>query len=249
MKSSPKPISPFRFRQFDVQHARSSMKVGTDAVVLGAWADTSLARQVLDVGTGCGVVALMMAQRLDDGLVVGIDIHEPSIEEATEKARLSPFADSVRFSQVDLRLFCPREFFHEGEPLHIISNPPYHEEDLLPPDTARSAARHTRHLPFDDLLSESMRIFSELSVPPDGCLLSVIIPTQAVERFLSLAAHHTLYPSRRTDIVTVPGRPPKRTLLELRPLTVQPDTDILVLNTPDGQRTPQYAHLCRDFYL
>ena len=122
----------FRFRQFEVFHDRCAMKVGTDGVLLGAWADVCDGTRILDVGCGSGLVALMVAQRAPLASVVGVDIDREAVEQATENAARSPFAGRVVFEQADVRQYAPAFLFD-----HVVSNPPFFEEDTLPPDKAR----------------------------------------------------------------------------------------------------------------
>ena len=137
----------FRFKQFTIQHQRSSMKVGTDAVLLGAWCELDGARRVLDVGTGCGVIALMVAQRTTEADIWAIDIDSASVDEARENFLHSPWSDRLQVRQEDFNNLADADGFDL-----IVTNPPYYNENVLPPDAVRSAARHTHALSFDQLM-------------------------------------------------------------------------------------------------
>lgn len=222
------------------------MKVGTDGMLLGAWSRAEGCRSLLDIGCGCGLVALMLAQRNGGAAVTGVEIDAPSAADAVRNAHGSPFAGRVEIVKADVtRLdFGLRRFDC------IVSNPPYHEEELLPPAAGRAVARHTAGggLTFAALLRVVARW---LAPPPAPSRFSVVLPASARERFETLALLHGLYLVRRTDVVTRPGKPPKRVLLEFRrerPLSpCQPDT--LALVGDDGRRSEAYDALCRDFYL
>lgn len=218
------------------------MKVGTDGVLLGAWADVVTSCRVLDLGCGSGLIALMLAQRTaSDAQVTGIELDEAAAADARHNVAASPFAQQVR-------VICGDVTRHEaaGGYDHIVSNPPYHEEELLPPGARRAAARHTSGgLSFAALLHSVDRL---LGAEPDA-RFSLIIPTWALPRFLPLAACHGLFPARRTDVVTKVGKAPKRTLLELRRGSCDCLTEELALMDADGQRAEAYRRLCGGYYL
>lgn len=223
------------------------MRVGTDAVLLGAWAgegaeNVNLYRSVLDIGCGCGVIALMAAQRFPNAKVHGIDIDAPSIMEATENAHQSIFSDRVEFSNVDVRKLAI-ETPHERYDL-ILCNPPYYTEDTLPPDKRRSMARNTLHLSFEDLIKSVCHLLSEEGV------FALIIPMQVRDFFVSEALMNGLHVRRECRVKTVSRKTPKRVLLEFGFQSggyASPTT--IVLSSPDGGRSQEYSLLCKDFYL
>lgn len=237
----------FRFRKFQVKHNSSSMRVGTDAVLLGAWAGDGgekvhLYRSVLDVGCGCGVIALMAAQRFPNAKVHGIDIDAPSIMEATENAHQSIFSDRVEFSNVDVRKLAI-ETPHERYDL-ILCNPPYYTEDTLPPDKRRSMARNTLHLSFEDLIKSVCHILSEEGV------FALIIPMQVRDFFVSEALMNGLHVRRECRVKTVSRKTPKRVLLEFGfQVYGHVKYEDLTLQDADGERSADYSLLCKDFYL
>lgn len=232
-------MSCFHFKHFDIRHDRSTMKVGTDGVLLGAWADVERASRILDIGCGSGLVAIMAAQR-SRAFVEAVEIDAPSAEQARENARRSPFAARVSVTCCDIRDFQPAEKFD-----CVLSNPPYFEEDLLPPDPKRAAARHTGALSFKELISEACRLMS------GGGAFHVVLPSSARERFVSLCREAGLHLSRRTDVTTLPGKPPKRALLSFckGAKADPPETEHFLLCNKDNTRSDQYSALTRDFYL
>lgn len=234
------------------------MKVGTDGVLLGAWVNISCARRVLDIGCGSGVVALMAAQRNTDALVTGVEIDPAAAADARENVIASPFAERIWIVCADIL-----SLVQKLPPFDcILANPPYHEETLLPPSALRSTARHTDGggLTFSALLHAVDYLLYKRDEKSDrertitgkngiAAHFSLILPTQTVPHFVALAAAHGLYVARRTTVVTRPGKPSKRTLLEFSRLAAPPICDTLVLLSPDGTRSPQYTRLCRDFYI
>lgn len=276
------------------------MRVGTDGVLLGAWAAVEGARRVLDVGCGSGLIALMAAQRNASAYVTGVEIDPSAAADAQANAAASPFAKRVRIVCKDVLQMAARPGGDEnvGEkklttpatcaakdrassfflPPYdcILANPPYHEEDLLPPSARRATARHTAGggLTFAALLRAADALLAreplgemgektkrgeeeekggdEGVAPPAEPFvpqLSLILPTQALSHFLPLAAVHGFYVSRQTTVVTRPNKASKRTLLTLTRKSQEPVRDTLTLLAPDGTRSVEYAELCREFYL
>lgn len=253
-------LSGFRFKQFTVRQYRCPMKVGTDGVLLGAWAAVRPQdRRMLDIGTGTGLIALMLAQRAPEAHVTGVDIDD--VGQARENAAASPWSGRVAFAQ------CPVQEFETPEPFDlIVSNPPFFVDSLTCPDGGRTAARHAVHLPFGDLRDAVLRLLAP------GGRFAVILPTAEAERFLAVCAGR-LALVRRTDVRTTPRRPAKRALMEFvradRPAAppadcsadrpadppadcsaAVPEVSELVVGTGEHEcYTPEYRALTRDFYL
>lgn len=233
------PSPYFKFKQFTVYHDRCAMKVGTDGVLLGAWTEVAGAKRILDVGTGTGLIALMIAQR-SQAPVVGIDIDEQAVGQAQENVKSSPWRERIDICRKDVRQMC-REA--DGTFDVIVSNPPYFVEKVHCPDARRNAARHTAGLTFADLLAAVEKLLAEEGV------FSVIIPADAADDFMLLAADVHLYPVRKTLIHTKPDAVPKRVLLALgRKITVC-DTEHLVVELERHVYSPAYIELTKDFYL
>ncbi|MGN0234773.1 MAG: tRNA1(Val) (adenine(37)-N6)-methyltransferase [Paludibacteraceae bacterium] len=233
----------FRFRQFTVWHDRCAMKVGTDGVLLGAWAgDTGspAVRRVLDVGTGSGLVALMLAQRFPDALVEGIDIDPSAVGQAEENFLRSPFAERLQAR------CCPlQQWQTDGKYDLIASNPPYFSNALLCPDDTRTRARHNNMLPFADLLAHSDRLLA------DGGTLALVLPADAETEILAQARLLRLSCVRLCRVHTAAAKPAKRILLAFakgnRSATLVPET--LCLSEKGEPRSAAYSALTRDFYL
>lgn len=243
----------FRFKQFTVHDDRCAMKVGTDGVLLGAWASVDGARRILDVGAGCGLVALMAAQRAPEAHVTAIEIDDAAAAQARENVQQSPFADRVEVLCDDFVTYAANlETSITSQPHNlaqhydvIVSNPPFFEEDLLPPDAKRANARHTQAggLTFESLVAAAVTLLRE------GGHLQVIIPKTAQQRFHAICNRYGLSLVRSTDVQTVVRKAPKRVLLDFAntPLAT-PQHDVLVL-MEQGERSVAYAALCREFYL
>lgn len=228
----------FNFKQFHVAHDRCAMKVGTDGVLLGAWAGVAGASRVLDVGCGSGLITLMVAQRTA-AHVVGVEIDAPAAEQAIENVAASPWAHRIEIVHADVSDLCPDEKFD-----HIVSNPPFFAEELLPPDVARARARHTAGLTFERLFREVSRLLVA------GGHFHAIVPTSAYDAFAFCAWEQRLYPYRRTDVVTRPGKPVRRVLVSFAGGKEKPVLrDELVLCDARGLRTADFQKLTADFYL
>ena len=173
----------FHFKQFSVSHENSSMKIGTDAILLGCLADVH-GNSTLEVGCGCGVISLMLAQRFPTLKITAIDIHKPSFDEAFLNFQNSKFRDRLTAKHQSLQEFsetCLDKFDT------IVSNPPFFSESLQSPDTARNNARHTTTLTYDDLIFCSEKLLTEQGK------LSVIIPTLEYTNFQKSISQSNLH--------------------------------------------------------
>jgi len=185
------------------------MKVGTDAVLLGSWVNVEGAKRILDVGTGSGIIALMLAQRTDEDVKIdAIEIEKNDAAQASENILSSPWPDkiSVRHTSV-------QEFHTDLRYDLIVSNPPYFINSLLPPSQERTTARHANDLSFDELISHSLRLLK-----PEG-RLAVILPFAEGNIFKSLARQNQLHLIRETAFHSRKEKPQERWLLSLVELT------------------------------
>ena len=228
----------FRFKQFAVLNDRTAMKVGTDGVLLGAWCPVTGTRRVLDVGTGCGVIALMVAQRNSEAVVDAIDIDQGAIEEATVNFTNSPWSDRLTARLEDFNDMADREHYDL-----IVSNPPYFTDSLLSPDAIRTLARHTGSLSYQQLIEGAVRRLS-----PDG-MLALISPTDAESTIIEAAAMASLPVRQLTRVIPVEGAAPKRTLWLLSRRAIPYHENSLTIAHSDGSFTSEYIALTRDFYL
>jgi tRNA1Val (adenine37-N6)-methyltransferase len=229
-------IQVFRFKQFSVRDDRSTMKVGTDAVLLGAWVNVGGAKTILDIGTGCGVIALMLAQR-SKALVEAVEPDKDSAQQAEENFQASPW-------QISLYNVPIQDFDHEKYDL-IVSNPPFFSRSLVPPATTRKIARHTETLSFEDLLASVRRLLKSHG------RFALVLPVVEGNEFLKCALDYGLSCIRSTAFYSRPGKPQERWLMEFAfgGNHQENQSDSLVLYENGDQWTEAYRHLTADFYL
>lgn len=217
------------------------MKVGTDGVLLGAW--TPLINNpynILDIGTGTGVIALMLAQRCVAEQIDAIEIDDDAFEQATENFESSPWSD---------RLYCYHagldEFVDEVEEEFdlIVSNPPFYTEDYKSGDEQRDTARFADSLPFEELIQAADFFLS------DNGILSVIIPYKEEDNFITLCQERNLFPLKITRVKGTSTSEIKRSLLAFTRIEQTPLINELVIEISRHQYTPEYIELTKDFYL
>lgn len=241
------PNHIFQFKQFVIDQSLCAMKVGTDGVTLGAVAEVENARRVLDIGCGTGLLCLMTAQRNQTAEIVGIDIDEDAVRGATQNCEASKWADRISIVGKSLQEFlktAPSAFDK------IITNPPYFEDSLKAPKASRTLARHTDSLPFSELASSASTLLSD-----DGSL-SIILPTDAHEKFEKIASEYGLLLRKKTLVYPKPGAEVKRVVgefvkikneecgiknVEVAELTIETDVR--------HQYTDDYIRLTKEFYL
>lgn len=235
----------FRFKRFAIEQAETTMKVGTDGVLLGAWVRIDpAARRYLDVGTGTGVIALMLAQRTeasDDVQVDAVEVDEPSAREAARNVAASPWAERVTVFRDDIRVFAPAVRYD-----HVVANPPWFVESLHCPSQERTRARHADLLPFGELIRAVRGLLAERG------RFSVVLPTDGHDRFVAEAVRQGLSLARRTTVYSLPEQPPKRVLLEFSTENApRPQEEQLLIETGRtiGDYTDEYRRLTGDFYL
>ena len=230
-------MSGFKFKQFAVEQEDVAMKVGTDGVLLGAWADCEGAERILDIGTGTGVIALQMAQRNPEAQICAVEIDATAAHRAKANFDLSPWAERLTVEQTAVQEFAPAEEFDL-----IVSNPPYFVDSLLPPDAKRSTARHTHDLTFEELDNAAARLLSESGK------FALILPVTEFEKYLVLTQLHLV---RRCDVCPVEGGAVKRIMGEFakRKSTAIKHETIAIERGRRGDYTDDYRALTKDFYL
>lgn len=246
---NPDRQTTFRFRQFEVSNKLSAMKIGTDAVLLGAWAfeasgfGASSDLRALDIGCGTGVLSLMLAQRFTGMSVLGIDIDAEAAAEAAANFSRSPWAARLEALQTDFR-----EFATSGEAgIYdiIISNPPFFTGGAEAPDDARRIARHQESLGLHDLMEGATHVLA-----PEG-ILAVVLPADKADEARAEAALARLEPTRECIVATTPRKPPRRILMEFRHSGIVTATqrENLLIHTPEGGFSDRYSRLVEPFYL
>lgn len=233
--------SVFRFKKFDCAHGSGSMKIGVDAVLLGAWVDVCAAKRIIDVGTGCGVIALMCAQRSPYSLITALDIDPASVEEAAGNFRLSPWSERLSAVCADFMSIS------EGEFDHIVSNPPFFDSGVYNPDTPRMVARHQSVLSPLSLLASGRKLLSV------NGRISMIVPRARFDEILCVARSCGLGLSRAMFVRGHKDAPVKRVLMEFcvsdANEVADSDIKVLTLENAPGVPTVEHLELCHDFYL
>lgn len=230
----------FHFKQFSVQDNNVAMKVGTDGVLLGSWADVRSAKYCLDIGTGSGLLALMVAQRNDAMRIDAIDIDETAVDQATENVSHSPWQNRINVVHTDIAEYAVRL------PLMydlIICNPPYFSKGFKVDDPARSKARVAENLSSELLMHAAQKFLS------DSGKLAVIFPVSEGEKFLSQAPYYKLYCKRKTYVWTKPGKAPARLLMEFVKTNCEAETASMEIETADGKYSEAFKNLTSGFYL
>lgn len=239
-----KSNQPFRFKRFEVYHHRSSMKIGVDAVILGAWANVLNAHTILDVGCGCGVIALMSAQRNQISTIEAIDTDKESIEEALGNFLVSPWSERIVAKQIDFNDYCSRHIEQNIQPIdYIISNPPYFDSGVDIPDSVRLKARHQGQLSPSIILEKGSNMIS------DNGIIGMVIPVEQAEDLTVIANSLGLFTIRKMIMTGREGRDPKRCFVEFGRHQAPFSIEHLTIEFHDGSFTPDYKSLCRDFYL
>ena len=249
----------FRFKKFNCSHGRGSMKIGVDAVLLGAWTDVGGVSRALDVGTGCGVIALLLAQRIEETLgdgadfrVDAIDIDPPSVEEADGNFKASPWSSRLHAT---LTAFSPRLLYSKYD--LILSNPPYFDSGVSDPQGSRMVARHQGELSPSSLLRDSLPLLAP------GGRIALVLPYEQADQLIEVGESLGLALLRRCDVRGHKDAPLKRSLLEFGVKELKNDgvkelkndgvreleRGELILEESPGVPTDAYRRLCGPYYL
>ena len=230
----------FQFKQFRVFHDKSSMKVGTDAVLLGRLASIDHANEILDVGCGSGVISLMLAQR-SMAHIIGIDIHDASVTQANENFELSPWKNQLTASLSSFQDFAKN---NGGKFDAIVTNPPFFENSMKSPIIQRNLARHNDYLTSSDLLDNARQLLK-----PRG-IFSLILPVAEAELFMGHASEKGFFLIRKMFIQPKASKKTNRMILELA-LSSPSRTKLqhLIIREEGNEYTKEYQELTKDFYL
>ena len=233
------PNSYFRFKQFLINQNKTAMKVGTDGVLLGAWVDVSNAGSILDIGTGTGLIAIMLAQR-SDANIDAVEIEESAASQARENIANCKWAKRISIFHQSVQKFA---VLSAQKYDLIVSNPPYFTNSLKSSDLTRDCARHTEQLPYHELLSSIDRLLSE------NGRFAGIFPYVEGNTFIAMASAHGLYCTKKTNVYGKTNGRLKRLLLEFRRTKIPLEEDSLEIRTAEGNYAEKYIELTKDFYL
>lgn len=227
-------MKPFRFQQFDIQQNADVFRVGTDAVLLGALANVVEAKNVLEVGTGTGIISLMIAQRNPEANILAIDINSEAVNISQTNFSNSPFSDRIKSKLQDLKNFDTEEKFDL-----IISNPPYFEINNSEKDIL---ARQRLELNFSDLIKKSNQLLSE------NGLFTVIIPIDSEREFTQICFNNNLFLQRKVSIKGIKTSEPKRLVLEYSFTKSEAKVENFVIEKSPRVYSDEYLELTKDFH-
>ncbi|MCI5764250.1 tRNA1(Val) (adenine(37)-N6)-methyltransferase [Actinobacillus porcinus] len=231
----------FTFKQFHINHHRCAMKVGTDGILLGAWADIKQAQRILDLGTGTGLIALMLAQRSHHSTqIMGIEIDPEAAAQAQENAANSPWATRIQIVHQDIADFATKCGENSWRFDVIVANPPYFESGVNCRTEQRNTARYTTLQSHVDWLNLAEKCLAE------NGQIHFVLPTDEGETLIKSTA---LYCVKRCDVVTKTGKRPKRVLLTFQRNAQKCEHSELVIYDEQNQYTAEFKTLTKDFYL
>ena len=232
----------FSFKQFTVFHDKCAMKVGTDGVMLGAWADVERTGRIIDAGTGTGLIAIMLAQRTVTAVIDAVEIDEKACGQALENVRACPWSQRINVHNDSFQHFAENTDTRYDL---VVSNPPFFRNALKPPVDARANARHDTKLSHDSLLFHAATILNN-----EG-RLAMIVPAEAFTRLTEQAYLHGLYISKLLKVRPLPDKPVSRCLVEFcLNRQVRCEESMLTIRGKDlVTYTDDYKALTNDFYL
>jgi tRNA1Val (adenine37-N6)-methyltransferase len=229
----------FQFKQFAVKQQDSAMKIGTDSVLLGCFCDTKQAKYILDIGTGTGLLALMLAQK-SEALIDAVETDEAAANEAAFNFSQSPWAHRITLYRQRIQEFKAQEKYDI-----IICNPPYyrHKASMSITDEQRSLARHDKDLPFADLLQRMQYLLKDTGIA------WLILPDKEAGELLAQSSLHGLYLHHLIYIHSVENKNPNRHILVLGKTPTIPTEQHMAVYNAQGKPTPEYRQLTNDYYL
>ncbi|MBA5238764.1 tRNA1(Val) (adenine(37)-N6)-methyltransferase [Pectobacterium aroidearum] len=231
----------FTFKQFFVAHDRCAMKVGTDGILLGAWAPLSSVTRILDIGSGSGLLALMLAQRSDAHVRIdAVELDSAASQQAKENISASPWADRIAVYAEDIIDFADTR---SADYSLIISNPPYFPPGIACGSAEREQARYTTLLTHEALLRCAHQLLM-----PDG-LFCVVLPVQVAEKFIPLALQHNWYVHQQLRVSEQEDKPAHRVLLALSRQEKECVNASLVIRDEERRYSTAFQQLTKDFYL
>jgi tRNA1Val (adenine37-N6)-methyltransferase len=229
----------FQFQQFFVADDRCAMKVGTDGILLGAWAKIELAQHILDIGTGCGLLVLMAAQRNPVAQIQSVESDSEAAQQAAGNFRQSLWPGRLKVWNTTVQQFAPQDSKFDA----ILCNPPFFTYGLLAADDSRRKARHNVELSLEELFAAVRRMLANQGN------FSMIWPATSVAEALQAANTAGLKLSRRTNVCPLPNAPPNRVLLEFGFQSVDVVDEWLTVELSKHVYSDAYRQLTGEFYL
>ncbi len=230
----------FNFRRFSIDDSRCDMKVGTDGVLLGAWADVEYAATALDAGTGSGLISLMISQRNPRAVIDAVECSLGACQDAIKNTGASPMGQNIKVMNDDITTMTLSDHAYDL----IISNPPFFTESLKSPDSGRAGSRHEDTFGVGWLLENAARLLTSRGT------IAFIAPSSRDNEIEFIIELHRLHTLRKCSVIPVAGKPAKRTMWQLSPvLTDTTEYSTLTIRNNDHSLTPEYKELTSDFYL
>lgn len=229
----------FKFKQFVIEQNNTAMKVGIDSVLLGSWITVrSSEKNILDIGTGTGLLALMTAQKNRLAKILAVEIDENACRQASENFAASLWNERITLVNADIKTctLSPKSFDL------IICNPPYFEKSLKSHDSKRNFARHDDSLSFSDLIDCVHRLLN------DNGHFALIIPADKAGTVIELAGNKKLFPVKRLNIKTKETKPVTRVILEFSYIFQPLNENTLTVRTANDY-SDEYKFLTKEFYL
>ncbi|PQJ77442.1 tRNA1(Val) (adenine(37)-N6)-methyltransferase [Polaribacter glomeratus] len=237
-------MKPFKFKEFTIYQDKTAMKIGTDGVLLGAWCTVeNYPDTILDIGSGTGIISLMLAQRADAMTIDAVEVDESAYEQTVENFEQSVWGDRLYCYNATFQEFADEIASEEETYDLIISNPPFYTDEFESEDVARNKARFTSALSFEELVSGVVKILSS-----DGTF-AVIIPFKEEENFINLAKKKHLLLNRVCRVQGNTTSEIKRSLLEFSFYLSELKEEHLIIEIERHQYTKEYINLTKDFYL
>lgn len=230
--------TPFKFKQFSIAHDLCAMKIGVDGVLLGAWAHYEKPKRILDVGTGSGLIAMMLRQRFPSAEIVAIDPNEKAFLQAKGNFENSPFEKGIELENSTLQDFQSDEKFDI-----IVSNPPFYQATVSSSDEDRDQARQAKFLPINEMVKSCVNLLNEEGE------FQFIYPADSITEIEDILAKNDLFITQITQVIPTQGKPVKRLLIAVSKTNTESSRNNITIEISRGYYTDEYKNLTKKFYL
>lgn len=231
--------TPFKFKKFILYHQKSTLKVGTDAILLGAWACTENAEKILDIGCGCGIITLMLAQR-SNATIDALEIDFNSTEEAKRNAEISEWKNRINIQNISFQ-----DFIKDKKEVYdlIVSNPPYFSNSLKSNDLNKNLAKHNDSLSYKELASGISKLLKT------NGKATIILSKSESKTFKNIALENGLYCNKEMEVFPKTGLKSNRLLMQFEKQKLEPEIKKISILDSNNKHTTEFINLCKDFYL